>query len=140
MPNTCDPVMGPNGRPSQLPARRWAPPPGGRSCEDPHLHDCFLIDEVVTGLELLAAQAEAALEAAQQDVAAAEVAMLEAMHLAPETPAIKRTLIQLGLRDLLEKHACDGQQAKTPARSRRRPGDPGARRARSPRRLRARFP
>ena len=94
---------------------------------------CPIIDEIVTGLELLAAQAEAALEAAHQDVAAAEVIMLEAMPLAPDTPAIKRTIIQLALRDLLEQHACHGQQDKTPVRSRRRrPGDPGTRRARPP--------
>jgi hypothetical protein len=106
MPNTRYPVMSHNGRPSQPPASLWAPPPGERGGDDPPLHDRRFIDEVVTGLELFAAQAEAALEAAQQDVAAAEVAMLEAMALAPETPALQRTYIQLGLRDLLEKHAC----------------------------------
>ena len=106
MPNTRYPVMGHNGRPSQQPASLWAPPPGERGGDDPHLHVRLLIDEVITGLELFAAQAEAALEAAHQDVAAAEVAMLEAMALAPETPALQRTYIQLGLRDLLEKHAC----------------------------------
>ena len=36
--------------------------------------------------------------------------MLEAMRLAPETPAIKRTIIQLALRDLLEKHAHTGKR------------------------------
>jgi hypothetical protein len=92
MPHTRAPVLGHNGCPAQ--------PPGERG------DDRCVIDEVVTGLELLAARAEAALEAAQQDVAAAEVAMLEAMALAPETPALQRTYIQLGLRDLLEKHAC----------------------------------
>ena len=125
MLNTRDPVMGHNGHPAQPPASRWAPPPRERG------GDSRFIDEVVTGLELFAAQAEAALEAAHQDVAAAEVIMLEAMPLAPETPAIKRTIIQLALRDLLEQHACHGQQDKTPVRSRRRrPGNPGTRRAR----------
>lgn len=92
-----------------------------------------VIDEIVTGLELFAAQAEATLEAAHQDVATAEVLMLDALKLAPETPTIKRTIIQLALRDLLERHACHGQQDKTPVRSsRRRPGDPCTRRARPP--------
>jgi hypothetical protein len=104
MPTTRDPIMDHNGHPSQPPASLWAPPPGGRGGDDPRLN--VFIDEVITGLELFAAQAEAALEAAQQDVAAAEVAMLEAMALAPETPALQRTVIQLALRDLLEKHAC----------------------------------
>jgi hypothetical protein len=106
MPNTRYPVMGHNGRPSQPPASLWAPPPGERGGDDPHLPARLFIDEIVTGLELFAAQAVAALEAAHQDVAAAEVAMLEAMALAPETSSHHRTLIQLGLRDLLEKHAC----------------------------------
>jgi hypothetical protein len=140
MPNTRYPVMGPNGRPSQPPASRCAPPPGGRGCDDPPLHDRLFIDEVVTGLELLAAQAEAALEAAHQDAATAEVRMLEAMALAPETPALQRTIIQLGLRDLLEKRACNGQKGKTRVRiSRRRPGDHGAHRARPPGHLSSRF-
>jgi hypothetical protein len=108
MPTTRDPVMGHNGYPSQPPASRWAPPPGGRGDDDPRLN--VFIDEVITGLELFAAQAEAALEAAHQDVAAAEVAMLEAMHLAPETPAFTRAIIQLGLRDLLEKHVHTGKR------------------------------
>jgi hypothetical protein len=108
MPNTRYPVMGPNGRPSQPPASLGAPPPGERGGDDPHLPARLFIDEdeIVTGLELFAAQAEAALEAAHQDVAAAEGAMLEAMALAPETSSHHRTLIQLGLRDLLEMHAC----------------------------------
>jgi hypothetical protein len=70
---------------------------------------CPVIDEIVTGLELFAAQAEATLEAAHQDVATAEALMLEALKLAPETPVIKRTIIQLALRDMLEKRACKGK-------------------------------
>jgi hypothetical protein len=73
---------------------------------------CPIIDEIVTGLELLAAQAEAALKAAHQDVATAEVILLQAMNLAPETPATQRTIIQLALRDLLEKHACQGKSRR----------------------------